>query len=85
MSLRFRLWLIKISSEKEIKKTRTREKEKKEDTYKKWLLNNLTTGKVPQKVNLDALPQVYGESKTFRTLRVKFFATKAKVCKPYAR
>ncbi|MBP9715128.1 MAG: hypothetical protein KBD52_01380 [Candidatus Pacebacteria bacterium] len=87
MNLRFRMWVEKRKDEKEAEKDRLRRekaREKKEDDpYRKWLLDNLSTGKVPARVNLDALPEAYGESKTFRTLRVRFFSTKAKICKPY--
>ena len=59
---------------------RKREKKVKEN-YREYLLNNFT--KPEKRVSLDNLPKTYDESNFKRDTVVKFWATKAKICRPY--
>ncbi len=59
---------------------RRREMKIRED-YQQYLLNNFTTPE--EKVNLDNLPKTYDESNLKRDVVVKFWSTKAKICRPY--
>ena len=55
----------------------------KDTRYRDWLIRTLVASEAPSKVDLKRLPRSYSGSLVQR-FRVGFWATKMKVCRPYA-
>lgn len=52
------------------------------DQYRNWLMTELSEKRTPEKVDLEHLPKPFAKPLR-QAIRIKFWATKAKVCKPF--
>ena len=56
--------------------------QRKDQKEKEWLKTSFDMATLPQKVDVSNMPK---PSTTIHVFRIKFWQTKAKVCKPYAK